>query len=916
MQVVQGGDGSTHLQSASTLSEAIAVLKNRLEQSIIVDSYTYVEVLKWCLKQKDLAEASRVHDCIIKSGMEQNIYVANNLLSVYIRCGRLQEARRVFDELVKKSVYSWTIMIGGYAQHNHATYAMELFDKMLQEGVQPNAITYLSILKACASSPSALEWGKEVHALIRCGGLESDVRVASALLKMYAKCGSIKEARLVFDRLISRDVMMWNVMIGAYAEIGQGHEAFALFLRMQRGGFVPNALTYLSILNARASTEALVWVKEVHSYAMKAGFESDVRVGNAFVHMYAMSGSIENARLVFNRMRNRDLITFNAMIGGLAQHGFGQEAYKTFLQMQKGGFVPDSVTYVNILNACASAGDIEWVKEVHSHAFKAGFDLDLRVGNALVHMYAKNGRIDDARLVFNRMEVRDVITWNGLIGGLAQHGFGQGAYSLFLEMERGGFVPNVTTYLSILNANASPGAIEWVKDVHSRALKAGLMSDVRVGSALVHMYAKSGSVDNARQVFDTMADRNVITWTAMIGGLAQHGFGHEAYRLFLQMQNEGLVPNATTYLSILNPCASTGALEWVKGVHSHAVKAGLELDLHVGNALIHMYAKSGSVDDARIVFDRMENRNLVTWNAMIGGLAQHGRGLEAYRLFGEMIAEGVKPDECSLVGVLTACSHAGLLDEGRRQFLAMTQDYGIEPTVVHHNCMVDLLGRAGHLEEAELFIRNMQVEPDGTTWAALLGACRTYGNVELAEYAAQECLKLEPKNSSAYVLLSNVYAAAGKWEQVSSVRTMMQARGIYKEPGISWIEVDNKIHSFVVGDTSHPEAKEIYAELNKLTKKMKAEGYVPNTQHVLHNIDKEDKELALCSHSEKLAITYGLMRISHGEPIRIYKNLRVCSDCHTATKFISKVTGREIVARDVNRYHHFKDGTCSCGDYW
>ena len=604
------------------------------------------------------------------------------------------------------------------------------------------------------------------------------------------------------------------------------------------------------------------------------------------------------------------------MIGGLAQHGFGHEAFSLFLQMQRGGFVPDAITYVSILSACASAGALEWVKEVHSHALRAGLESDVRVGNALVHMYAKSGSIDDARLVFDRMLERDVVTWTAMIGGLAQHGFGHEAFSLFLQMQRGGFVPDAITYVSILSACASAGALEWVKEVHSHALRAGLESDVRVGNALVHMYAKSGSIDDARLVFDRMVERDVVTWTVMIGGLAQHGFGHEAFSLFLQMERGGFVPDAITYVSILSACASAGALEWVKEVHSHALRAGLESDVRVGNALVHMYAKSGSIDDARLVFDRMVERDVITWNVMIGGLAQHGCGHEALLLFGQMNAEGVRPDGVTFVATLSACSHVGLVDKGRHQFLAMTQDYGIKPTMEHYTCMVDLLGRAGHLEEAKLFILNMPLEPAGATWGALLGACRTYGNVELAEFAAKECLKLEPKNAAAYVLLSNIYAAAGKWDQVSLVRTMMQGRGIHKEPGRSWIEVDNEIHRFVVGDTSHPEAKEIYAELNILTEKMKAEGYIPDTRLVLHNIDEEDKELALCSHSEKLAIAYGLMRTAPGNPIRIYKNLRVCSDCHTATKFISKVTGREIVARDANRFHHFKDGVCSCGDYW
>jgi pentatricopeptide repeat protein len=281
-----------------------------------------------------------------------------------------------------------------------------------------------------------------------------------------------------------------------------------------------------------------------------------------------------------------------------------------------------------------------------------------------------------------------------------------------------------------------------------------------------------------------------------------------------------------------------------------------------------------------------------------------------------MNAHGVKPDKYTFVAVLSACSHSGLVDEGRFLYSAMTEDYGIEPDVLHCTCMVDLLGRGGHLEEAKLFIRNMAVEPSDATWGALLGACRTYGNVELGEFAAKELLELDPKGAATYVLLSNIYAGAGRWDLVSSVRTMMRERGIRKEPGRSWIEVNNKIHDFVVADLSHSESKEIYENKDRVMEKIKAEGYIPDTRLVLKNIDAEDKELDLCSHSEKLAIVYGLMHVPPGNPIRVFKNLRVCTDCHTATKFIAKVEGREIIVRDANRFHHFKDGVCSCGDYW
>ncbi|CAM6086218.1 unnamed protein product [Calypogeia fissa] len=704
---------TSNIHIDGTTTEALAVLKNHLQRGITRDSSTYVKVLQTCLKQKDILATKQVHDCIIQDGMDKNPYVAVTLLNVYIKCGELVDARRVFYQLEKKSVVTWNNMITGYVKTDNAESALELFNQMCQEGVEPDEITYLSILKAFAS-PVALKWGKQIHGCIRHSGFDSNVRVGTALLKMYFECGCIMEAREVFDRMEKRDVVTWTVMIG-----------------------------------------------------------------------------------------------------GLAQHGCGHEAYHLFLNMKREGFKPNVFTFASILNASASAGALEWVKEVHGHARKAGLDSDLRVGNALVHMYAKSGSVDDARVVFDRMETRDVVTWN-----------------------------------------------------------------------------------------------------IMIGGLAQHGYGHEAYRLFRQMRRDGFEPDVFTYTSILNASASAGALEWVKEVHGHASKAGLESDLRVGSALVHMYAESGSIDDARVVFDRMKTRDVVSWNAMIGGLAQHGCGHKALEYFRKMNADLIKPNQTTFVAVLSACCHAGRLDDGHRLLLAMTQDYGIEPDIVHYTCMVDLLGRAGCLEEAKLFISDMPVEADGVIWIALLGACRTYGNVELGEFAAKELFKLEPDNASAYVLLSNIYATAGKWEKQELVRTMMKERGVQKEPGRSWIEVDKKIHEFVVGDLSHPEAKAIYTMLKKLTEKLKAEGYTPDTRLVLHNIDEADKELALCSHSEKLAIAYGLMHIPQGEPIRVYKNLRVCSDCHAATKLISKVTRREIIVRDANRFHHFKDGVCSCGDYW
>ena len=375
-------------------------------------------------------------------------------------------------------------------------------------------------------------------------------------------------------------------------------------------------------------------------------------------------------------------------------------------------------------------------------------------------------------------------------------------------------------------------------------------------------------------------------------------------------------PDQITYVSILNACVSPTTVEHGKGVHAHIMDAGFQSHVCVGNALINMYAKCGSISEARVVFDEMGKRDLISWTAMIAGLALYGCGKDALQLFEQMKKEGVRPDLVTFVGVLSVCTHAGLVDEGRRYFNAMSQDHGIPPTIVHYSCLVDLLGRAGHLDEAENVIKSMPVAANAVVWGALLGACRLHGNVLLAERAADQSLKIEPQNASIYVLLSHVYAAAGMWDNVAKVSNLMRDRGVKKQLGRSWIAVDKKVHSFVVKDRSHPEVEEIYSELKSLTKKMRRAGYVPDTQLVMHEVDEQQKEEALCHHSERLAIAYGLIRTPFGTSLRISKNLRICGDCHTATKFMTKIVGREIIARDASRFHHFKDGLCSCGDSW
>ncbi|KAJ7563082.1 hypothetical protein O6H91_03G096300 [Diphasiastrum complanatum] len=673
---------------------------------------------------------------------------------------------------------------------------------------------------------------------------------------------------------------------------------------------------YVGLLKGCARRKALAEGKQVHALLVQNGLDSDIFLGNILVDMYAKCGSVLDARKVFETMPEHNVFSWTAIISAHADKGQGEEAIDLFQRMQKTGIAPDKVVFLVVLKACAKIAALEQGKELHSLIINSGFESDVMVDSALVDMYAKCGCIVNAREVFDKMSKRDVVSWSTMIAGYAQQGLGKEALALYEQMKQENVQPNIATYVVLLKACARIAALEQGKLLHSQILKHGFASDVIVGNTLVDMYTKCGCIDYAHQVFKDMPERNVVSWNVMIAGYAQQGLGKEALALYEQMKQERVKPDDVTYVVLLKACASIAALEQGKQLHSHIIKSGFESDLTVGNTLVDMYAKCGSIEHARHVFNNMHERDVVSWNVMIASYAQQGLGKEALTLLEQMQREGTKPNEVTYLSVLSACSHSGLVGQGCRLFDSMCKDHGVTPTVDHYACMVDLLGRAGCLADAEDLINKMPMQPDAVVWMTLLGAARNCGHVEIGRRAFDSAVKLQPENASAYVLLSNIYAAAGKRDEVAKLRKEMKEVGVEKTPGCSWIEVDSQVHAFVAGDATHPQSKEIRAELNRLVRLMKEAGYVPDLSFVLHDVGDEEKENALCEHSEKLAIAFGLISTPPGTCIRINKNLRVCGDCHNATKIISKIVKREIIARDANRFHHFKDGFCSCGDYW
>ncbi|KAG0605928.1 hypothetical protein M758_9G099000 [Ceratodon purpureus] len=791
----------------------------------------------------------------------------------------------------------------------------DVLQYLYQRGPLIDSLDYVKLLQSCVKAKD-LVVGRQVHNHILRHGVRPNVYITNTLLKLYTHCGDVAEARHIFNDFSNKTIVSWNVMIAGYVHHGHTQEALTLFSNMQQEGLAPDKITFISVLTACSNSATLKLGREIHARVIEAGLAFDTDVGNALIRMYAKCGSIRDARQVFDEMVSRDVVSWTSLIGAYAESGCGDKSLEIYQKMLQEGVQPSGITYMNALNACGSLKALKQGKEVHVHIVSSGFQSDVRVGTALIKMYSKCGAIKFARQAFENLLHRDVIAWNTMIGGLGENGQWNEAYETFCKMLQSGIVPDRTTYTTILNACARPAGLARGKEIHARAVEAGIVSDVRVGNAIINMYSKAGNLKDARQVFDKMLKRDVVSWTTMIGGYAECKQVVESFTTFKQMLQEGMVPNKVTYMCVLKACASPVALEWGKEIHGQAVKSGLVADLTVSNALVNMYFKCGSIGDACQVFDNMTARDVISWNAMIGGLAQNGRGLEALQRFKEMKSEGIRPDAATFVSVLSACRHAGLVEEGRRQLSSMYNDYGVVPTEKHYSCMVDILGRAGRLKEAEDVILTMPLRPSASMWGALLAACRITCNVDVAERAADHCLKLEPQNAGVYVSLSDIYAAAGMWDDAAKVRRLMKGKGIEKEPGRSWIEVNGTIHSFIAKDQSHPRAPEIYAELEVLMKKMESLGYVPDTRFVMHDVDDQEREQAVRHHSEKLAIAYGLISTPAGTPIRISKNLRVCHDCHTATKLISKIVGREIIARDSNRFHHFRDGLCSCGDYW
>ncbi|GFP95174.1 pentatricopeptide repeat-containing protein at3g26782 mitochondrial [Phtheirospermum japonicum] len=626
-----------------------------------------------------------------------------------------------------------------------------------------------------------------------------------------------------------------------------------------------------------------------------------------------------NIATLFNKYVDKtNVFSWNSIIAELARAGDSAEALKAFSSMRRLSLKPNRSSFPCAIKSCSALTDLTSGKQAHQQALVFGYASDLFTSSALIDMYSKCGQLGDARKVFDETPQRNVVSWTSMINGYVHNGCAREGFLLFKEqlIEDDECVDGVTM-VSILAACSRVCEKNVTRGVHGFVIKRGLDVVLGVANTLIDAYAKCGAVDFSIKVFDEMSGKDLISWNSMIAVCAQQGLAEVAIGFFRTMVRSAEVEyNAVTLSAVLLACAHSGALRIGKGIHVQVLKMNLERNVFVGTSIIDMYCKCGRVNLARTAFDRMNEKNVKSWSAMIAGYGMHGQAKEALSVLSDMIRAGIKPNSISFVSVLSACCHAGLVDEGWHWFCAMQHRFNVKPSVQHYGCMVDLLGRAGHLKRAYDLISEMKVRPDFVIWCSLLASCRIHKNVELGEISAQKLFELDPNNSGYYTLLSNIYADAGRWEDVKKMRLFMKNHGVVKSPGYSLVELKGRVHVFLVGDRQHPQHEKIYAYLEELSVKLLEVGYVPSVGSVLHDVDEEEKEMVLQVHSEKLAVVFGILNSDQGSTVQVIKNLRTCGDCHTTIKFISEITDREIVIRDPKRFHHFRKGVCSCGDYW
>ncbi|KAL5989971.1 hypothetical protein ACLOJK_010866 [Asimina triloba] len=727
------------------------------------------------IRPNDFGLSSAVKACRLTGELAMGKLLHGSVLDLYVKCGNMDDACRFFEGIQLKCEALWNTLIDSCIENLDAEGAVGLFHQMLLSETFPSCYTYSILIKSCPDILS-FDVGRFFHGRIIKTGFEKDSFLGAALVNVYAKWGAMDDACGVFWKLEEKDEVVWSILLAGFHNSGDAEQGLNFCMRFISEGYKLDQFTITTVFNLCSDLEIPV-----------LGLQ-DSFMSSAIIDMYISFGMMAEAYKVFLDVRDKNQVCFNAMISGFFSESDDRSTIELFLQMRTGGLMPNLSTINYLLGAYANLGMLQSIKALHSLIVKTYGESDLYLGNSLIEMYGKCQGVIEAAMVFKKMNVHNEFSWTAMVSAYNESERYKEGLELFLDMQSSGLAkPSQFTTIVVLQACSGLGVLDLGRQMHAYIIKSGFQSNSFVGSALIDMYAKCNSQDDALQTFSLMGEQDLVAWSIMIASYARDGNGEEALNLFSKFQSGLLTADHSIFSSCLSACASLVALDMGKQVHAKIIKNGFKYHLHVGCSVISMYCKCGSIIDARKFFDEMEKHNAVSWTAMVSGYAHHGYGKDALELFNKMKEVGIEPDGATFIGVLSACSHAGFVREGWQHFESM-KDYGLEATESHYACMVDVLSRAGHIDKAVCLINAAPFESKTSLWRTVLGACSKHGNVEVGNQVAEILVKLEPDEPSTYVMLSNIYRSALMWDDSMELRNKMREDDMNKDPGISWLE--------------------------------------------------------------------------------------------------------------------------------
>ncbi|KAK6121946.1 hypothetical protein DH2020_044311 [Rehmannia glutinosa] len=787
--------------------------------------FTFPSLLKACACLSNFRYGGTLHCTITKMGLHFDPYIMTSLVRMYVKCGSLSSAVKLFDkmsqcEVLGQDVALWNSIIDGYFKSGFFEEGMVQFRRMHVLNVKPDGYTLCIFLGMCYNFLGG-SYGKVIHGYVVRNMFDDDPFVITAMIDMYSNSSRPMDAWNVFEKLENKySIAVWNVMINGFCENGYWRNSLHLYSLAKSEGLEFGSTTFSSVLTACSQGEAVDFGRQLHCDVVKTSFESDHYVSTSLLTFYSKCGLVEDAERVFDLARDREVGIWNSMISAYVNCGCANDALDIYTQMRCRKVAPDSFTISNALIACSMIESYYLGTMIHGELTKTPIQDFVAVQSALLTMYSKLGSVEYAHKVFSQMREKDVVAWGSMISGYCENKKFEEALYLYKTMKSEGVKPDSNVLASAIIACVGHGDAKLGCCIHGLAIKEGLDLDAFTGSTLIEFYSKCEQPDMAKQAFSNVLQKNLVLWNSLMSCYSENGLPDVSISLLPQILLDGLYLDSISITTVLAAVSQMAALRKGKAIHGYNIRLLLRKEIQVENALIDMYIKCGCFTYAQRVFEKMSKRDVVAWNTMIAGYGSHGECQKAIYLFHEMKNSGTAPDEITFLSLISSCNHSGFVDEGLNLFRLM-REHEIEPKMEHYINIVDLLGRAGCLNDACEFIENMAIQPDRGVWLSLLSACRVHRNVEFGELAANNLIKMEPERGSNYVQLLNLYVEAGLKEKAANLRTLMRQKGLSKLPGCSWIEVKNKVDIFFSGIHRHPGTVKIYETLDCLRNSMK-----------------------------------------------------------------------------------------------